>query len=49
MVEESMGLLGIDSHCFDTRVTTGQEQERSTTKLLATSWNLTAVILQAYI
>ncbi|KAL0290937.1 UNVERIFIED_CONTAM: hypothetical protein Scaly_2653300 [Sesamum calycinum] len=38
MVEESMGSLGIDSRCLDIRVTAGREEERSTTKLLATSW-----------
>jgi hypothetical protein len=38
MVEESMGSLGIDSRCLDIRVTAGREEERSTTKRLATSW-----------
>jgi hypothetical protein len=38
MVEESMGSLGIDSRCLDIRATAGQEEERSTTELLATSW-----------
>lgn len=38
MVEESMDSLGIDSHCLDIRVTAGREEEKSTTKLLATSW-----------
>jgi hypothetical protein len=38
MVEESMDSLGIYSHCLDIRVTAGREEERSTTKLLATSW-----------
>ncbi|KAI3702136.1 hypothetical protein L6452_27862 [Arctium lappa] len=37
MVEESMDSLGIDSHWLDIRVTTGREEERSTTELLATS------------
>lgn len=34
MVEESMGSLGIDSRWLDIRVTTGREEERSTTELL---------------
>ncbi|GJS98008.1 hypothetical protein Tco_0819178 [Tanacetum coccineum] len=37
MVEESMDSLGIDSRWLDIRVTTGREEERSTTELLATS------------
>ncbi|GJR83482.1 cytochrome c oxidase subunit 2 [Tanacetum coccineum] len=37
MVKESMDSLGIDSHWLDIRVTTGREEERSTTELLATS------------
>nr|GFD00859.1 hypothetical protein [Tanacetum cinerariifolium] len=37
MVEESMDSLGIDSRWLDIRVTTGREEERSMTELLATS------------
>lgn len=37
MVEESMDSLGINSRWLDIRVTTGREEERSTTELLATS------------
>ncbi|KAI3679248.1 hypothetical protein L2E82_51543 [Cichorium intybus] len=37
MVEESMDSLGIDSRWLDIRVTTGREEEGSTTELLATS------------
>jgi hypothetical protein len=38
MVEKSKSSLGIDSCCLDIGATAGQEEERSTTELLATSW-----------